>query len=349
MGPGGWKQFGTRKEGRALLMALAISTLVASLFYLGPYVAIAVLLVFGAALPIYLGWKRPRQLAIAAFAVLLVSAPIFSAAYAGELRVPSPAASSNPAFPFGNGAPAVHDARVTPFDGNPGGVYNFSATVDPKNLPPSESARFLELFISDCPGATGNRSPSCPAGYAFYVLNHTFLQTPGAAVTVTYSQALPGTDVWWWNLALAISNASAPKAYTWVWLFVNGGYTGVQGPVSGNYLATTEFILPAAYEVIFIYPGIVFYIGLLIYVLLKNREANRGRSRVALPPDLPTSGPVPPTSSATPRSPSGLAERTCPNCGAVVYPNESTCWKCGKSLAQNAPASAPPLESSKSP
>jgi hypothetical protein len=347
MASGGWKQFGTTRVGRAVLMAVAILTLVGSLFYLGPYVSIAVLLLFGAAVPIYLGWKRPRQLAIAAFAVLLISAPLFSVVYADELRVPSPAESSNPAAPYGNGQAVLQNAVVSPFDGPEGANYTFTVVVHPEDLPTGTHARFLELFISDCPGATGNQSPSCPSGYAFYQLNHTFVANLTAPTTVTYGHILPGDDVWWWNLALAISNTSAPTSYTWVWLYSNGGYNGVQGPVSGDFLATTELILPAAYEVILIYPGLVFYIGLLIYVLLKNREnARKGGAGGTLPPSSPAGGSTP---SAGPTPSTGPAERTCPNCGAVVYPNETSCWKCGRSLTEPLPASSKPLDSSKGP
>ena len=349
MTSGTWKEFGTHPIGRAVLMAVAILTLVGSLFYLGPYVSIAVLLIFGAAVPIYLGWKRPRQLAIAAFAVLLISAPIFSVVYANELRVPSPAASSNPSLPYGNGGSVVQDAKVNPFVGAEGGKYNFTSTIYPQFLPGGESARFLDLYISDCPGATGNSSPSCPAGYAFYVLNQTLPANLTAPTEVSFVKSLPGSDVWWWDLALGISNATAPRDYTYVWLYIDGTYSGVQGPVSGDFLATTELILPAAYEVIFIYPGIVFYIGLLIYVLLKNREATRqGGSRSTLPPaDSPASPPSP--AGTTPAPSGGPPERTCPNCGAVVYPNETSCWKCGKSLSAPVPATSRPLASSKNP
>ncbi|HEV2166547.1 MAG TPA: hypothetical protein VGS23_06195 [Thermoplasmata archaeon] len=348
MPSGAWKDFGTRPLGRAVLMAVAILTLVGSLFYLGPYVSIAVLLVFGAALPIYLGWKRPRQLAIAAFAVLLISAPIFSVVYANELRVPSPAASSNPSLPYGHGGSVVQDAKVSPFVGPEGGQYNFTATLDPQYLPIGTHARFLDLYISDCPGATGNSSPSCPAGYALYVLNQTVSANLSAPSTVSFVKSLPGSDVWWWDLALAISNSSAPRNYTYLWLYVNGVYSGVQGPVSGDFLATTELILPAAYEVIFIYPGIVFYIGLLIYVLLKNREATRQAAGRA-PPSTEGSAPAPASSKGTEATASGPTERTCANCGAVVYPNESSCWKCGKSLSPPVPTASQPLTSSKKP
>lgn len=348
MAPGGWKQFGTRRIGRAVLMAVAILTLVGSLVYLGPYVAIAVLLLFGAAVPIYLGWKRPRQLAIAGLAVLLISAPIFSVIYANELRLPSPSASSNPASPYGNGGAVIQDAKVTPFDGAQGGTYNFSASIDPQYLPQREQARFLTLYISDCPGATGNRSPNCPSGYAFFELNHTFASNLSTASTVTFARSLPGADIWWWNLALAISNSSSPKNLTWVWLYTNGSYSGVEGPVSGDFLSTTELILPAAYEVIFIYPGLVFFIGILVYVLLKNREsARRARAPGSLPPSGGTAEPPSGTTEKTMPTPAGKQESACPNCGAVVYPNERACWKCGKSLVVPVAAANEPLASTK--
>ncbi|NNN17715.1 MAG: zinc-ribbon domain-containing protein, partial [Thermoplasmata archaeon] len=38
-----------------------------------------------------------------------------------------------------------------------------------------------------------------------------------------------------------------------------------------------------------------------------------------------------------------VAEASCPNCGAVVYPGEKVCWKCGTKLAS--PAGGSPLPS----
>ncbi|HEV2230664.1 MAG TPA: hypothetical protein VGS18_00550, partial [Thermoplasmata archaeon] len=75
-------------------MGLTLLALIGSMLYAGIYIAVLALLVFGLGLPIYAGWKRPRQLALAGLAVLLITAPVFSVLYADELRQPSPLASS---------------------------------------------------------------------------------------------------------------------------------------------------------------------------------------------------------------------------------------------------------------
>jgi hypothetical protein len=351
MALGGFRTFGTTWIGRIVLVAIGIFAVAGALFYLGFLVAILAMLVCGAFLPIYLGWKSTRQLALAGLIILLASAPVFSVAYASQLRVPSPTASSDPAAPYGNGNAVVQNATVTPYTGAAGGTYTFSAAIEPQNLPPRSTLHYMLLIVTDCPDATGNSSPSCPAGYPFYEQNHTFSANPPGPTTVSYQQRLPGTDVWWWTLDLAFNNSTS-KNLTQDWLYYQGSYSFVEGPVSGSLGQTFVYILPAAYEVILVYPGLVFFVALLIYAVLKRRQAARGASAPSAgapgtPPGPPPTGP-PGAPAATP-SVAPANERRCPNCQAVVYPNETSCWKCGKSLAAPQPATAQPLPSGKGP
>jgi hypothetical protein len=351
MAPGGFRTFGTTWIGRIVLVLIGIFAVAGALFYLGALVTILAMLVCGAFLPIYLGWKSTRQLALAGLVILLASAPVFSVAYASQLRVPSPSEGSNPSAPYGNGQAVVQNATVTPYTGAAGGTYTFSASIEPQNLPPRSTLHYLLLIVTDCPDATGNRSPACPAGYPFYEQNHSFSATPAAPTTVSFQQRLSGVDVWWWTFDLAFNNSTS-KNLTQDWLYSQGTYDFPEGPVSGSFGQTFAFILPASYEVILVYPGLVFFVALLIYAVLKRRQATRGAGApTAGTPGAPPGTPptAPPGAPGAPPSNAAANERRCPNCQAVVYPNESSCWKCGKSLAPPQPATAQPLSSGKAP
>jgi hypothetical protein len=346
------RTFGTRGWGRAVLIAVAILAVVASYLYLdSPLIAIGAILLFGLAVPIYVGWTSPRQLAVGGLVVLLIGAGVFSVLYAQELRVPSPWGAT---LPNSTGGSVLQSAHVSPFDGAQGAPYTFSVLLVPQYIPANQTVYALDLFVSDCPGATTNDSTNCPAGYPFYAQNVSFSQNPAAPETINFTQVLPGADVWWWVMALATrdsgTNLSVPGNLTWDYVYTSGS-EGVQGPVSGNYDSTVELVLPSAYEFFFVYTGLVFYVGLLVYLLLKNREA---RKKAALTPPggpkgmwsstgpIEPAGPSPTTGGGT-GSPTELA---CPNCKAVVYPNEKTCWKCGAALPPSAGASSAPIPSS---
>jgi hypothetical protein len=90
----------------------------------------------------------------------------------------------------------------------------------------------------------------------------------------------------------------------------------------------------------FLYVGIVFFAVLVIYMFFKSREARRN------PPVAsgPSGGTTPAEPGSTAPSPtSAKNERSCPKCGAVVYPSETACWKCGAPLGAANPAGSPPL------
>lgn len=342
--------------GRALLMALAILTVTGGFFYLAtPLAAIAAMLIFGIALPLFLGWTSLKQLAVAGLAVLLVGAALFAVLYAQQLRTPGPSGSTLPESPYGNGGSVLQAAHVDPYTGAAGGNYTFSVLLTPSFAPRNQTIVWLNLFISDCPGATGNDSPVCASGYPLFVLNHSFSTPPTANQTIEFHQALPGDDVWWWVMALVLrgpaqmvhnsttnTTATVPGNLTYDWVYTQGSL-GTEGPVSGSLETTVELVLPASYGIFLLYPGIVFYLGLLVYYVLKGREQRRKAMTLptrpgAAPPDSPGG---PPTVAAG-AAPTTGSERSCPNCRAIVYPNEVRCWKCGADLA--APPS--PLPSS---
>lgn len=352
--PTGIRTLGQKGWGRALLMGAGILATVGSLYYLqSVLIAIAAMLLFGLAVPIYLGWVGLRQLGLAGLVVLLIGAGLYGVLIAQELRTPAPTASSNPATPYGNGGSVLQGASVSPYTGASGGSYQFTVTLMPQFIPRNQTAIYLLLFVSDCPGATGNRSPDCGSGYPFFEQNRSFTSNPTAPETIVFNQTLSGTDIWWWTMELATrgpnSTVQHPGNLTYDALYVNGSYAGVEGPVTGSFEGTVELILPAAYELYFLYLGLTFGVGWLVYAVLKNREAaRRGLRGVGEPPPSGATAPapsVPPLEGAAVRQPAPApkGERSCPNCQAIVYPNETTCWKCGSTLPA-ASAPWPPMD-----
>lgn len=349
------KSFGAKPVGRIVLAGLATATLVGSFLELGPLLAIVTLLFFGLAVPIYLGWKRPRELAIMGLAVLLVAGPIAGAFYAQEIRQPSPLASSDNYAPYGSGGPVLQNAQVHPFTGAGGGTFNFSVEVYPQYVPANTSGLlWVELFVTTCPGATGNSSPYCPSPYPFYSPNASLPTGQSAPFTVYFNQVLPGPNIWWFQFATAY-RSGPDQNLTWIFLDPANGYGAVQGPVSGSYDTTWELVVPTVYEELFLYSGAVFYLGLLIYFLFKRREAARqGASGPGPSPPSPVATmPAPPTAGAPTPAPGAptAPELHCPNCKAVVYANETSCWKCGTALPKGGaapPAADAPLAGGKS-
>lgn len=333
---GGLRRFLATPPGLAVLLVVAVLTLTGSFLYLGPFLAIVAFLLFGLAVPIYAGWKRLRILALFGLAALVISGPIISALYVGTVvRVPSASADSSSALPYGNGGPILQGAQVAPFTSDGDGPFNFSVTVNPANVPANASPPlWLDLFISTCPGATGNSSPYCGGGYPFYLYNLTLTNLTGPTVE-SFNVRLPAPNVWWWQMATAYLAAGngTNRSVVWVFLTPASGYSGVQGPISGDFLSTFELVLVPLYLDLFIYPGLVFFLGLALYAYLKYRQARRAAQGGAPAEPTPAEG-----AAKGGAAPPGAGERTCPNCQAVVYASETSCWKCGQALP---PVSAP--------
>jgi hypothetical protein len=342
----GFKSFATRTPGRAILIIIAILALVGSFVFLNVLIAIPAFLIFGLALPIYLGWKSAKGLAIAGLIILVVAAPIVAAASSSLLREPTPPVSSDNFLPAGNGCAVLQNASVTPYTGAVGNMYVWNVTVVPHCVPANDSpVQWLNLYVSTCPGATGNSSPTCGSGYPFWALNDTSVHNLTNSSVAKLTQDLSQANVWYWVMEVAVINASGKISY--IGLDPGTGDSYVEGPVTGDYLSTYVLILPSIGIAFAFYLALVFYFALLIYVLFKNRE-RRKKAMAAdrpRPPSTPGS-PGPPMfdEASTGATPTARSEPTCPNCSAVVYPNEATCWKCGAPLtkADQAPLPSQP-------
>lgn len=340
---------GSTAWGRTTIVAIAILSLIGGVYYLNPYFGIPILLITGLALPIYSGWKRPRSLALIGLVAMLIASPLISVLYANEYRAPSPVASSVSSLPYGNGGSVFDNAKVTPFTGNGGGTYHFTVSIHTNFVPPNDSAiQWLVLWVSTCPGAISANDSNCGGGgYPYYTQNHSFVNQTVPS-SYTFNQSLPGSNIWWWVMAGVVKNSSG--SYVWIFLFEsNGQYAWIEGPVTGDFLSTVGLFVPVIYETVFVYVGLVFYAALLFYMFLKGRERTR-KAASQMPPPLagpsaPGSSDAPAPSSGTPPTPkaagAAAAEKECPNCKAVVYPNETTCWKCGASLTTGAAAPLP--------
>jgi hypothetical protein len=364
---GGFRAFVATLWGRIVLVAVATLVLFGSLAYLGVIVAIPAFLIFGLAVPIFGGIKRPRQLAIMGLAALLIATPAFTFYYTQELRTPSSPGSSDPNPPNGNGNSVLQDARVSPFLGNGGDIFKFSVTVYPQYIPAGNGTpQWLNVWVSTCPGATSATPPlssNCATPYPLVVGNYTFAPNTTAISSIVIPLVLNGINVWWFQMGLAVNNTNSTTdkltPHYWIFLNENNGYNGgIEGPVTGSFLNTLQSVILGLYLDVFLYVGGVFFFALVIYLWFKRREATRredaarARSSAPIPPTGPEGGslpsPSPPSGKGMGTSSPAVEERRCPNCQAVVYPNETTCWKCGVSLIEK-PGSAPLSSGKQSP
>jgi hypothetical protein len=339
------RAFVQTRYGKIALVALTIATLSASFLYLGPYFAIPTFLLFGLAVPIYLGWKIPRELAILGIVAILVSGPIVNYGLTAQAMIPSTAASTGTdSTNTSNGQPVLTNATEGPYNAPGGTNFTFSVDLYANRLPDSYVPDLLAIFVSTCPGATGPSSPFCGGGYPFYTVNQSVANDTTSPTAVAFHLALPGPNIWWWQMGLLADRSvlnttsnSTSTNYTWIFLDIDNAYGAVQGPVTGTWLSTYVLVLPQTVLSVLFYPGLVFYAALLVYLYLKNREARRKAARAGA-----GSGTIPPTTGAQPSAgppgagtaigvPSGprRPEAACPKCGAVVYPKETQCWKCG--------------------
>jgi hypothetical protein len=335
---GGLKAFFGSMPGRLVLLAAAVLTL-AGCFLLGPsgqFIAIPDLLLFGLVAPIYSGWKRPRHLAVTGFVTILLATPVAAAIAIDYAYQPSPATDS--AVLSGTSVPLLHGAIASPYAGGAGATYNFSVTVDPQGVPANDSSPlWVVLFVSTCPGATSTNDPYCSAGYPYLEYNQTLPANLSSPLLVSFVFPINGTNIWSWQMATAYHAPAANQNLSWVFLDIYA----VQGPIVGPYPEIFALGMEAYFLSLLLGPGLVFYFGLLIYMFFKRREARRKAGAAPRPPAGPAGSTEP--SRASPGSPA-IVERTCSKCQAVVYPNESACWKCGTPLTPPR-SESPPLPS----
>jgi hypothetical protein len=355
----GLRGFVQRPLGRVLLIAFGILATALTYAYLYAILAIPVMLLVGLAIPIWLGIKRIRFLALLGLVILLVSAPIANIVLTQEVMTPIGSTSSPTDLPGGGGGAVMQNAQVNPYVGSTSTNFTWNVTLVPQYIPKGNDSPFLlSLYISTCPGATGANDPNCGSGYPFYILNHTFPGNLTTNTTVAFHFTFPSDGIWAWQMGLFLNNTTDPsRNATFILLVGDPNYDGLEGPVVGTFATTFFQLLLTVYLNIFVYLGVPFFIVLLVYMYIKRRQFQRGNAIARSPgPVAPETGdtdapvsPAPPslgTGAASDASAPRRPEVPCPNCGAVVYPNEKTCWKCGAAIAPGAPSSSPPLPSS---
>jgi hypothetical protein len=353
---GGLRGFVQRPVGRALLLAFAILITFATYVYLSTLLAIPVILLVGLAVPIWLGLKRLRVLAIFGFVILLVVAPLATVVITQDVRTPiGPASSSG--YP-GFSGPVMSNATVSPYVGTASTNFTWTVTINPAYIPKNTSSPlWLNLYLSTCPGATASNDTNCNAGYPFWVLNYTFPGPLAGPTPVQFHFAFGSEAIWAWQMGLYLQNYSAngtSRPFTFVVLTGDPVYNGLEGPVTGDFASTYTLLVLTVYLNDFIYLGIPYFVVLLLYSYITRRRASRAdqmrRAAGPTPGDAagpPRNAPIstdrPVTAPSAPSAGSRRPEMNCPNCNAVVYPNETKCWKCGAALSS--PSSSPPLPS----
>lgn len=356
---GRFRRFLSTTTGRILLILLAVAAVFATYAYVSVIIAIPAVLLFGLALPIWAGLKRPRFLAVVGLVVVLAVAPIATVVFTQEILTPVGLSSSANDVPLSNGKEVMQNASVQPYTGTTNTNFTWTVTVFPQNVPQNNRTPYeLYLYISTCPGATGNNSPYCSQPYPLTVLsNPTPLpdanQTPlngTAPYTVTFHYQIGSNGIWAWQMGIYSRNNTTGAPYFQL-LAGDPTYNGIEGPVIGGFTVIYGELLLTIYFQDFLFLGAPFYFVLLIYMLFKNRERRKKEAQQRAPgPVPPGSGPggaaptpkgtplpsskTSPGSSAGPPAASAAAaqEFNCPKCNAVVYAGEKTCWKCGAAL-----------------
>jgi len=351
---GSLRGFVQRPLGRTALLAFAILVTFATYVYLSTLLAIPVILLVGLAVPIWLGIKRLRTLAIFGLVILLLVAPLATIIITQDVRTPVPPVAS-PVLPGTNGS-LMQNASVSPYLGDTSTNFTWTVTILPAYTPKGNSTPvWIVLYLSTCPGATSANDPNCNAGYPFWALNESLLPNLTAPVTKTFHFTFPSNSIWAWQMGLFLKNLSAPagsnESYTFVLLTGDPVYNGIEGPVTGDFGSTYSLLILTVYLNDLIYLGIPYFVVLLVYSYITRRKASRadmmkraagptptdsGGASGAIPPPTDSPETVAKRPSPAPRRP----EMNCPNCAAVVYANETTCWKCGTAIT-NPPANAP--------
>jgi hypothetical protein len=352
---GGFRGFLRSRAGRIAIILLTVGVVVGTFAYVATFLAIPMFLLVGLGLPIWTGLKRPRFLAVLGLVVLLAVAPLANLVFAQELLVPPPASASPGLGDYETGGSVLENATVTPFSAPAGTNFTWTVTLYPRYLASSLNSTnwtndSLQLYVSTCPGATTPNASYCGGSYTFLVVNHRFAgpHAPANGTVVTFGQQIGADDVWSWQMELVIQNLSNASNPFRIELSGDPGYDGIEGPIVGGYATAYVALILTIYEIDVVYLGIPFYFLLLLYAWFKSREARRkqavkraARTMLDSQTGAAAPSPGPPKTSAAGGS---ASELKCPSCGAVVYPNEGSCWKCGSALP-GAPSS--PLPSPK--
>lgn len=359
---GGIRRFVGTPVGRAAYIAFAILVTFAVYAYVSVIFAIPVLLIVGLALPVWLGAGRLRFVALLGIVVILIAAPLVSVVYTQEIMVPLAPASSPTDLPGGGGGALMQNASVHPYVGSLATNFTWNVTLVPQYIPKgNESPYQVTLYLSTCPGATGTGDPNCASGYPFYAINQSLPANLTAKTTLQFHFTFPDLGIWSWQMGAFLRNSSDPTGHNVSFILLVGDptYDGLEGPVVGNFASTWEQLLPTVYVDSLVYLGLPYYVILLIYLWWTRHKARRGSAVDRAPGPVPAEGTTetgttpggggaPALGSGGPSTPVGASaprriELPCPQCGAVVYPNETKCWKCGAPLTGGTPAPAAPL------
>jgi len=354
--PGGLRGFLRSRLGLIAIFLFCIAV-VSVTFVFNALLAIPAMLLFGFGVPVWLGTKRPRILAVGGLAVLLALAPLATILLAQESLVNPGAASSPGLAPLEEGGSVLQNATVSPFVRSLSTNFTWSVQVYPRYLgAPLNGSNWtndsVQLYISTCPGATASFSPGyCPAGYSLIVVSHAFAgpTAPANGTTVTFHHEVTATTIWSWQMELLIQNRSNATSPYRIELTGDPTYDGLEGPIVGGFATAYGALIVTIYEADFLYLGVVFYFVLLLYWWYKQREARTkaaikrtAQALAAAKDGAPSTVEFPtPGASSRPGPAPGTNELACPNCGAVVYAGEAKCWKCGSALGGGAAGSAP--------
>jgi hypothetical protein len=356
---GRFRRFLPTPAGRVVLILLAVLAVFATYAYVSVIIAIPAALLFGLALPIWAGLKRPRFLAVVGLVIVLAVAPIATVVYTQELLTPVGLSSSPNNVPLSDGKEVMQNASVQPYTGTTNTTFTWTVTVFPGNVPQNNRTPYVVyLYISTCPGATGNSSPYCSQPYTLTVLtNSTPLpdsnQTPvvgTAPYNLTFHYRIGSDGIWAWQMGVYSRNNTTGVPFYQL-LAGDPQYNGIEGPVIGGFTVIYSDLVPTIYLQELLFLGLPFYFVLLVYMLFKNRERRKKEAqRRALGPvpsgevpasaapvapgtPLPSSKVPPGSSAGTPPAAAAPAqELNCPKCNAVVYAGEQSCWKCGAAL-----------------
>jgi hypothetical protein len=344
--PSPFRRFLSSRIGRVVLIAVTILVVFGSYVYVEALLAIPVFLLFGLALPIWVGIKRPRFLALSGLVVVLIVAPLSTLVITQDVRTPVPLASSMTGLPgLTSNQATLQNAGVTPYTGTASTNFTWTVTVYPTEVPTGNSTPLnLSLYISTCPGATSTSPPAwCSAGYPFVQLNQAMPANFTSPTTFTFHYKIGSNGIWDWQMGVYTKNKTTGALFFQT-LVGDATYNGIEGPVVGDFSTTYFELLGTIYFDDALFLGGPFFFILLIYALFKNRERRRNEARQRTAGPVPPGGgtsetaePLPPPSTRP--APTGPAakppapEQTCPNCNAVVYANETRCWKCGAELA----------------
>jgi len=354
---GRFRRFLATRFGWIFLVVGATLVVLATYAYINAILAIPAILLFGLAFPIWSGHKRPRFLAIGGLVIVLATAPIANVVFTQEILTPVGMASSDPGALFANGGPLMQNASVSPYTGTTDTNFTWTVTVYPAhhalgNTTPVE----LDLFISTCPGATGNSSPYCTSGYPLTIFQNTSLPNITTPYTATFHYRIGSDGIWAWQMGIYTQNASTKKPFFQL-LVGDPQYNGIEGPVIGGFAVIYGDLLPDIYFQDFLFLGAPFYCVLLVYMLFKARERRRKEAEQRAAGPVPPAGGGGPATAETKEAPlpssqggpsggakSATSELNCPKCNAVVYAGEQTCWKCGAALPGVSSASVTPVK-----